>query len=50
MNSCSFNQCPFVTNGECDVPPCNGCVIKDKSDTTAENSGSKVTQTLENNS
>lgn len=30
--SLNGNICPFILNGECDVPPCNSCYI-DKCET-----------------
>lgn len=34
-----MNECPFVINGECDVPPCSGCMLpcySSKSDCVGE--------------
>ena len=28
MSNCLFNECPFIKNGECNVSPCNGRVLK----------------------
>lgn len=24
---CKYDICPFIANGECDVPPCNECYL-----------------------